>query len=717
MSPPVFLRHWFVLILNTALFFNLSAQKIELSPASPDDAWPLDLPWWKRNNLRVMQCNLPAYEATLNVDHLIEDLQQFSVNTLIVNGGGIMAFYPTELEFQYTNPFMQPNMLGDIVKRCHASNIRVITRFDFSRFHRSIYEKHPDWAYISPSGERIINDDMYMASINGPYVQEKSMAIVKELLTRYPVDGIFINMPGYNTRNAYEGTYHGIDQNEYDRKRFAEYSGGLALPKEENDRDPAFQKYQEFKKFTANDWMENIHSTVKSINPNIAICTYMEKYVDIIRHESQTNSLPYWPYMSYDNVTNAMQSQPDHIVSNASIQQISFRSRYNAIEPEETAIRLYENMAAGSGLDISLMGDFRGYEDERNFPIWQEIYAFHKKYEPYFGKYRSPAEICIISPAYWPGGTAAQEYRGIQLMLKEAHLQYDIIHYEEIEHLYDKMKNYRLVILPQIPKISHEAIEILKEICENGTSLISTNQSLIENPSALAELFGVQADTIINEGEGFYLNPDDKQLFKRFAEQTLLFWKFNLGLYDMSKCDARYLPIYSPGRPGPPEKIGGHEPTGYYAIGMKNNGKGVAISLPVNLGRLYYLHGYEQHKNILLDVIDAVFPDCRLLIDTDAHPRVELALQHFTKNTAENVQIEHDDGMMLHLINLTGFSGNTFFNPLPVYHTAIRIRSGFKPKSLYSLKLETEIPFDWQDGYVVLHLPRLDQYDSIIIEK
>ncbi|MBK8502450.1 MAG: family 10 glycosylhydrolase [Saprospiraceae bacterium] len=717
MSTPIFLRCCLALLFYATFVSPLSAQTIALTPASSPDAWPADIPWWKRNNLRVMQCNLPAYEATLNVDHLVEDLQRFSVNTLIINGGGIMAFYPTELEFQYTNPFMQPNMLPDIIKRCHDLNIRVVTRFDFSRFHRSIFEKHPDWAYISPSDERIINDDMYMASINAPYVQEKSVSIVKELITKYPVDGIFINMPGYNTRNAYEGTYHGIDQNEYDRKRFAEFSGGMTLPKEENERDPAFQKYQEFKKYTANDWMENIHQAIKTVNPDIAICTYMEKFVDIIRHESQTNSLPYWPYMSYDNVTNAMQSQPEHIVSNASIQQISFRSRYNAIEPEETAIRLYENLAAGSGLDISLMGDFRDYEDERNFPIWEEIYAFHKKYEPYFGKYRSPAEICIISPAYWPGGTAAQEYRGIQLMLKEAHLQYDIIQYEEIEHLGDKLKNYRLVILPQIPKVSDQGISILKEICENGTSLITTNQSLIENRNAPSGLFGVQIDSLISEGEGFYLEPDDKKIFKRFGEQTLLFWKFNLGLYDMSKCDARYLPILSPGRPGPPEKIGGHEPTGYFAVGMKNYGKGVAISIPLNLGRLYYIHGYEQHKHILLDIIESVFPDCRQLIDTDAHPRVELVLQNFTENIAENLGREKDDGMILHLINLTGFSGNTYFDPLPVYNTKIRVRSGFKPKGLYSLKRETEVPYKWQDGYIELTLPLLDQYDSIIIAK
>ena len=43
-------------------------------------------------------------------------------------------------------------------------------------------------------------------------------------------------------------------------------------------------------------------------------------------------------------------------------------------------------------------------------------------------------------------------------------------------------------------------------------------------------------------------------------------------------------------------------------MGMKNYGKARNVILPENIGKLYYLHGYEQHKNILLDVIDNIFP-------------------------------------------------------------------------------------------------------------
>ncbi|NQU88780.1 MAG: family 10 glycosylhydrolase [Mariniphaga sp.] len=705
-----------IILLILIISCTPQTQNLDIAKTSQSE-WPAEMPWWKANNLRLIQTNLPAYEANLNVDSLITDLQYFSANVLLINAGGIMAFYPTKLDFQYTNPFMKENMLGNVIEKCHSLGIKVIVRFDFSRVHESIFKEHPDWCYISPTNERIINTDMYLVSINAPYVQEKSIRIVEEVIDNYPIDGLFINMPGYHTRNAYEGTYHGIDQNEFDKKRFAEYSNGMILPKEENRNDPSFRKYSEFKEYTVADWLKNMHTMVKSKSDQIAVCTYNDEYVDIIRHESQTSGLPYWPYNSSDNVNNVVNSYPNHITSNASIQQISFQSRYNAVEPEELAIRLYENIANGSGLDISLMGDFRDYEDERNFDIIRDIYNHHKTYEPYYGRYISVSEVAVISPGYWPGGNAMQEYRGIQLMLNEAHISYDIIEDTQIPNLEEKIKKYQLIILPEITRLSNDAIAILTEAVKQGTNLIATNRSLSQNPDAMMNLFGAKPTNSNNEGSGNYLAPTNKSVFKRFDKQSMLFWKFNLGLYDFNSADETFLPILSKGRPGPPEKIGGHEPNGFYAMAVKNHNTSKTAILPINLGKLYYLHGYEQHKNILLDAIDYLFPKAEDMIQTNAHPRVETILQKYVKNIPENFDKSTEDGMILHLVNLTGFSGNTYFEPLPVFDLEFKIKSNFKPEKVYSMVNKKLLDNSWEDGFVSFQLEKLEQYDGIVIEK
>ncbi|WP_420153626.1 alpha-amylase family protein [Siphonobacter sp.] len=505
--------------------------------------WPRSMPWWKANNLRVIQFNMPAYEAaTMQPDSIVEDLQRSSANTLLINIGGIMAFYPTKLDFHYQNPYLRsPTLMDDLIQKCHQQGIRVMVRFDFSRVHESIFKAHPDWCYLSPKGERVYNTDMVMVSINAPYVQTKAFEIIAEVMDRFPIDGIFLNMPGYQVNNPYEGVYHGIDQNEHDQKRFAAYSQGLRLPVKENKGDSVYKVYEAFKKYTVDDWTKRLHELIKSKNPQVALCTYMDEYVDIIRHESQSSTtLPYWPYTASDNVNNAVHSYPDHIISNASIQQISFQSRYNAVEPEEVKIRLYENIANGSGLDISMMGDMRGYEDERNFKVIRQVYAHHKAYEKYFGRYRSVARIALIAPGSWPSGLPMQEYRGLQLMLKEAHLPFDIIEDSQLARRVQDLKNYRVLLLPDLTYLSLASVEALKQISQQGTSLLATNRTLSDNPVALAELFGAKVVQGEHDGSGFYLTPERQAPVKRFPEQKMLFWKFNLGLYDFSTADTTY---------------------------------------------------------------------------------------------------------------------------------------------------------------------------------
>jgi Hypothetical glycosyl hydrolase 6 len=674
--------------------------------------------WWAMNNLRVIQTNLPDYEAaTLNPDSLVADLQHYSANTLLINAGGIMAFYPTALDFQYTNPYMQPTMLREVIEKCHRQQIKVIVRFDFSRVQERIFKQHPDWCYISPKGARIINRDMYVVSINAPYVQEKAFAIVGEVLDRYPVDGIFLNMPGYQVNNPYEGKYHGIDQNEYDRKSFAAWSGGLSLPVEENKADTLFQRYTAFKQYTVEDWSRRLHQLVKAKNKQVAICTYSDKYVDIIRHESQASPLPYWPYGASDNVNNALHSFPDHIISNASIQQISFQSRFNAVEPAETAIRLYENIANGSGLDMSMMGDMRGYEDERNFDTFKKIYGFHKENEKYFGKYKSVASIAIVAPGAWPSGLPMQEYRGIQLMLKEAHIPFDIIEDAQLYNLSGAIKKYKLLVLPDITYLGAAAKEVLKAALHRGVHIIATNAAMSDDPAGLLDMFGAKIIGAANDGAGQYLQPVNKTIFTHFTRQSMVYWKFNLGLYDFSAADSVFLPILAKGRPGPPEIIGGHDATGFYAVGIKQYGQGRAVLFPANIGRLYYQQGYEEHKYLLLDIINHILPGADKIITTDAPARVETILQEYSLNTAANIGQPGKNGLLLHLINLTGFSGNTYFQPLPVYNRQYSISCGFKPTKVFSLTDKKPVSFVWSNGRVSFTVKNLTDYECIVVNR
>ena len=161
----------------------------------------------------------------------------------------------------------------------------------------------------------------------------------------------------------------------------------------------------------------------------------------------------------------------------------------------------------------------------------------------------------------------------------------------------------------------------------------------------------------------------------------MIHWKFNLAQYDFEKTNTNYLPILAKGRSGPPELIGGHDPVGYFGMSMKDLGTSKNVILPLNLGKLYYLHGYEQNKNLFLDVLQSLDSQVFDELKTNAHPRVEMILKEFKYNTENNQKAT--DGKILHFINLTGFSGNTFFEPLPVQQIQVSLKTEKIPKKSF----------------------------------
>lgn len=132
---------------------------------------------------------------------------------------------------------------------------------------------------------------------------------------------------------------------------------------------------------------------------------------------------------------------------------------------------------------------------------------------------------------------------------------------------------------------------------------------------------------------------------------------------------------------------------------------------------LYYLHGYEEHKNILLDALDLVYPEAAQLLQTNVHERVEVILKEYTKNTSENRHKSVSDGLILHLVNITGFSGNTYFAPLPIANLSFRIQTPFKPSKVFSMVNKEPVVYSWKNGVLELKLSKLTDFEGIVIDK
>src|SRR5690606_16517387 len=259
--------------------------------------------WWSGNTLRLVQNNLREIDADMDVDLLMRQLKDMGANALMMNAGGIFAFHPSKLQYQYVTPYLKKDLLGEAVGKAHENGMRFIARFDFSKAHESIYKQKPEWFYRSKDGREVNYFGIVHTCLNGEYQQRYSLDILSEVLMQYDVDGVFFNMFGYQNWD-YSGNYYGICYCDSCSARFNEMYG-LELPDNEDRHSEHFRKYREFQELTSVDILEKIHAHIKHLKPDAAISTYHPHKVDIVRHESNTalnRSHPKWLYSAAENI-------------------------------------------------------------------------------------------------------------------------------------------------------------------------------------------------------------------------------------------------------------------------------------------------------------------------------------------------------------------------------------------------------------------------------
>lgn len=644
--------------------------------------------WWLKNNIRMIQNNIRDIDVRMDIDKQIEWLKSFGANTLQIGCGGITAFHPTKLDFQWQNPYMEGDFFGEVLKKCHENGIRVIARFDFSKTHEKFYEEHPEWYFRGLDGKPVRYHDTVATCVNGPYQSERSLDIIREVMEQYPVDGIFFNMFGYITFD-YSGNYVGICQCENCKRRFREMYGE-ELPVKENLEDPVFIKYIDFKKKTVDEMLTKIHNLARSINPDCAVSTYVTTGVDIVRNESNSavdRPLPFWIYNSSDNVGEIEGSYEDKICSNCCINAVDLPYRFMGVSDQLNQIRLYGDLANGGTLDWCIIGNFDDYPDRENFDSVRKIFHYHKQYEQYYGHFSPKTKIMLVKEG--DRRELCAEYRGIFRMLKETHLQFTIVKADALKDKLAELDDYDYIILPDVHTLPDE---VVKALGNTRAVVVGTGLTMDESDKCLKEVFGVEVSEKITDVRGTYLKTMPEDVFADFAK-TGKAWVFLDDPYRKMKLlpvTKGYLPLIEKTMFGPPERCFGHQETDDAMMSIFG---GKNIYVPWNIGTLYYKLGYDEFKKLLLDIMKAA-GDLPYSFDTTVPEMVEMILSECEPGT-----------YMLQLINLTGYNGMTFFAPREMKNLRVKFREinpvhveELTDHGLETIAYENGMTFDLKEG-------------------
>lgn len=665
--------------------------------------------------MRLIQTNLREIDAKLDIDEYISSLEEFSANVLLFNVGGIVANYPSALEFHYVNPNLKDDFTGKVIERVHEKGIKFIARFDFSRLNQICALPNPDWLYRSVDGEIVNYNGQVHTCINGYYQQEYSLQILREVAERYPIDGIFFNMHGYVTHD-YSYNYYGICQCGSCLKRFAERTGHERLPLKEDPNDPVFRDYEKFRTETVRELFLKRVEVVKSVNPHIAICNYTHSGTDIFRKESNTGinrPLPEWNYSATENVRTVRGTWDGMAVSNSAVHFVDYAMRHTAVSPHLTGLRLAQNLVNGGWLDYYVIGTLINQDDRLCFDLVKDIFRFHRDHEEYYSNLASLSEVCLVVPESSGIYGSKNELKGIMRILSENHVQFDLLHDSVLQspQIDEKLRQYKLLILADQRSMSDDAVQAVDRFVEEGGKLLATGftstcdgkghpMGRIRLQSIGAKEFALKPQV---QGAYFRIRDADKTTLQGFDLIDLVYL-YGEALECKLEEDAEGLLGLIPSCMfGPPEKCYITEQTDTPGFIRKRYGKGESAYIPWGIGAHYEKLSNHGHARLLTAAIRDVL-GYRGPLQVNASSLVEVS---FHRGASRR---------LISAVNGSGQLGTAFHEPLPVRDLRFTVQADSEPTRVYALRRSVDIPFAYVDGQLSFCLDELDLFETIVID-
>ncbi|HEV2485658.1 MAG TPA: hypothetical protein VGT08_09015 [Terracidiphilus sp.] len=635
--------------------------------------------WWMTEPIRWLQTNLRETDAALDPKQFIADVANFNANVLMMSAGGITSHYPSKVQFEYVSSYLPKGQdtFGEVVREAHAHKIRVVSRWDFSKAHKDVYDAHPDWFFKRADGQPATYNGLYQACINGGWYKQKAIEILGEALERYDVDGCFFNAfsnPAADYSGHPLGLCHCDNCEHLYRARF-----GRDVPEVPDD------DYHVFLHDAGVTVSVAIRALVKSKRPGCAVLGMAPEISDIAYGEANTavrRPLPLWPYTASDNTNQWKNSYPDKGVVCQGMSFIDFPWRFATVPQAEIRTRIWQDVANGGAAAFNVHGTLAEQQDRTAIDVAIPAYAWLKKHEDYYFGQKSEARVILLAPR--GGGVgfriAQDSYRGFFRLLTELHIPFAAV--ENLDWL--GRRDADLVIAPgQAPK----AIE---PYVRGGGRLIIAS-------SAAPEFEVAPTVKLWKDPDGAYFRIRNKALFPSLKDTDVVFM---YGDYLQVKAETDSpITFIPPSMYGPPEFV--HidwKDTDDPGLVMKSIGSGEVAWLPWDLGGLYYRHSSEAHSKLMSDVIDSMLPSGRQLT-TNAHPLVEITL------------MRQNDRHLLHLVNLSGHSDTAYFDPIRMTDIRINIKRSFR--SAHAVRSGETMAVANGTGYARFVLSTLDEYELI----
>jgi hypothetical protein len=461
-------------------------------------------------------------------DFWLDYFKRIHVEGALLSAGGVVAFYPTMIPLHHrSNTLGNSDLLGYMMEGCKKQNITVCVRTDPHAARQDVYDAHPDWIAVTADGQKRkhwANPELWVTCGLGPYNFEFMTQVHKEIMNMYKPEGIF--------SNRWNGS--GMCYCEHCVKNFKEFSGGMELPRVGSARQvagtradggdtqspseaAALVKYREWNVARLKElwflWdaeIRKIKSTSRFIPNGFPDRKIIGQYSDIffVDRQGRSGAIPPWNSGRGAKELRAggMAMKPlIHIFSVGLEDSPRWKDSVNT----DAELKLW----AAGGIANGMLPCFVKFNatpiDKRWFKTMEKVYEGHFKSARYLRNIAPMARVAVVLAEQSSGRIAGaakpwQQDSGFHLQgmyhtLIEGRTPFEMINADvlDAEHL----KPFKLLILPNVSRLSKAQCGQLRKFVESGGSLLATFETSLYDEDGktradfgLKDLFGVSYD-------------------------------------------------------------------------------------------------------------------------------------------------------------------------------------------------------------------------------
>ena len=473
------------------------------------------VPWYRRC-LRWGQTNITELDVTrYDILWWRGYWKRTCVQGIIVNAGGIVAYYPSKYPLHRRAQFLgERDLFGELLHAARNDGIAVLARMDSGGAADEFYHAHPDWFCVDSNGKPHRGRDLFIPCINGPYYREYIPDLLREIAGRYHPEGFTDNSWSGLSRNS-------ICHCENCAREFRNQSG-KPLPDRTNWDEPVYRRWIEWsyacrleiwdlnnrvtREVGGRDclWVGmnggSISGQAQSFRDYKAICERSE--IVLLDHQSRGDSTGFQNNGETGKLIHGLLGWNKLIPESMAMYQAGRPTfRFTAKPAPEARLWMLEGFAGGIQPWWHHLGAFQ--EDRRAFHTAEPVMRWHRANEQFLINRQPIATVGVVwsqqnTDFYGRDDVdllVEQPLRGITQALIRARIPYLPVHADHIER---DGSQFSALILPNVGAMTDSQVASVRKFVQNGGGLLATGETSLHDEwgeprgdFGLADLFGV----------------------------------------------------------------------------------------------------------------------------------------------------------------------------------------------------------------------------------